>query len=136
MTTTYNLTRWSLDDLFPAHDSSELEAAFEELETKVGQFEALREDLVPEIDFEEFMDAVKGMEKITALFQRVSSYAGLLFSEDTQNQEAQALEARVQQFTAELYNRVLFFELWWKELDDENAERLMARSDGYRYWLE
>jgi oligoendopeptidase F len=33
-------------------------------------------------------------------------------------------------------NQILFFSLWWKELDDKNAERLMARSNGYRYWLE
>jgi oligoendopeptidase F len=35
-----------------------------------------------------------------------------------------------------LGNRTLFFSLWWKELDDTAAERLMAGSGEYRYWLE
>ncbi len=37
---------------------------------------------------------------------------------------------------AEMENRVLFFSLWWKELDDANAKRLMDASGDYRYYLE
>jgi oligoendopeptidase F len=44
--------------------------------------------------------------------------------------------ARVQQFAAEMQNRTLFFSLWWKELDDANAERLMNEAGDYRYYLE
>ncbi|KXK15080.1 MAG: putative M3 family peptidase [Chloroflexi bacterium OLB14] len=28
------------------------------------------------------------------------------------------------------------FSLWWKEVDDENAKRLMANSGDYKYYLE
>jgi oligoendopeptidase F len=37
---------------------------------------------------------------------------------------------------ADLENRSLFFSLWWKGLDEATAERLMASSGDYRYWLE
>ena len=30
----------------------------------------------------------------------------------------------------------MFFSLWWKALDDENAARLMESSGDHRYWLE
>ncbi len=43
---------------------------------------------------------------------------------------------RVQQFVAEMQNRTLFFSLWWKDLDDRNAERLMSSAGDYRYYLE
>jgi oligoendopeptidase F len=43
---------------------------------------------------------------------------------------------RVQQFFAELQNRILFFSLWWKDLDDATANRLMDASGDYRYYLE
>jgi oligoendopeptidase F len=43
---------------------------------------------------------------------------------------------RVQQFVAEMQNRTLFFNLWWKDLDDANAQRLMDSSGDYRYYLE
>ncbi|MEW6405756.1 MAG: M3 family oligoendopeptidase, partial [Chloroflexota bacterium] len=63
-------------------------------------------------------------------------FAGLSFTADTQDQAAQSLQARVQQFLAEVENRTLFFNLWWKELDQANANRLMDAAGDYRYYLE
>ena len=37
---------------------------------------------------------------------------------------------------ARVNNRMLFFELWWKDLDDVHASRLLAAAGDYRYWLE
>jgi oligoendopeptidase F len=42
----------------------------------------------------------------------------------------------VQQFLADMENRTLFFSLWWKDLDEDNAKRLMGTSGDYRYYLE
>ena len=39
MTQTYSLSPWSLSDLFPSLDSSEMKAAFDGLEAEVEQFE-------------------------------------------------------------------------------------------------
>jgi oligoendopeptidase F len=63
-------------------------------------------------------------------------FASLAFAADTQDQNAQSLLGRVQQFVAEIENRTLFFSLWWKDLDDENARRLMDAAGDYRYYLE
>ncbi len=134
--TEYTLSPWSLADLFPTSDGPEIEAAFTDLEAKAGNFEAYREKLTADVDFEDFMDAVKAMEKLHVAALPLEVYPGLWFAADTQNQDAQALYARVQQFSAKVRNQIMFFSLWWKELDNENAQRLMARSDNYRYWLE
>jgi oligoendopeptidase F len=133
---TYTLTRWSLVDLFPGHDSPELEAAFKELDTKVAAFEEGRSKLAAGIPAGEFMDMIHQMDAITRLIYRVYVFAGLWFTEDTQDQNAQALIAKVDQFTAGLQNRLLFFELWWKSLEDDEAKRLMDAAGDYRYWLE
>ncbi len=127
---------WKLTDLFPAPDSAELESAFSELEKQVAEFEQFRSDLNPDIDAEHFMDILARSEKTTRLAHRVYGFAGLMFAADTQNQTAMALMGRVQQFFAELQNRTLFFTLWWKDLDDATAKRLMAISGDYRYYLE
>jgi oligoendopeptidase F len=134
--TEYKLSPWSLNDLFPSHDGPEIEAAFKDLEAKADQFEAFREKLTPEIDFEDFMDAIKALEEATIAANELVTYPGLWFAADTQSQDAQALYARVQQFMAKLQNQTLFFSLWWKELENEKADKLMSISDGYRYWLE
>jgi oligoendopeptidase F len=136
MTLPYTQTRWSLADLFPAYDSPELEQAFTDLEAKVADFEARRQQLLPQISTAELMDFVARLEAIHEMGGRLYAFAGLSFSADTQDQTAQTLVARVDQFLANLQNRALFFSLWWKELDDENAARLMAESGDYRYWLE
>ncbi|MBG7610240.1 MAG: M3 family oligoendopeptidase [Anaerolineae bacterium] len=134
--TAYKLSRWSLEDLFPSPDGPEIEAAFQQIETNVGKFEHLRQKLNADIDFEDFMNCIKSLEEITTRARRLYSYPGLWITEDTQNQSAQALVARVEQFMAVTQNKALFFSLWWKELDDAQADRLMKQSDGYRYWLE
>lgn len=136
MTLPYTQTRWSLTDLFPGYDSPELEQSFTDLEAKVADFEARRPQLSPQISFEAFMDFVRRLEVINDLSMRLYAFAGLSFNADTQDQNAQTLVARVDQFVANLQNRILFFSLWWKELDDESAARLMAESGDYRYWLE
>lgn len=132
----YTQARWSLSDLFPAADSPQLLAAFARLEAEVGTFEAWRPRLALDITPKEFLEILGHLERITDLAQRVNAFAGLWFAEDTQNQAAQSLVAKVDQFMARLRNRSLFFELWWKGLAEADAARLMAGAGDYRYWLE
>lgn len=132
----YQQTRWSLADLFSAPDSPDLEAAFTRLDQVVAEFEAFRPSLTADIPDEKFMQVLHKLEDIQDLGSRLYGYAGLLYTEDTQNQTAQSLNARVEQFMADLGNRALFFSLWWRELDDSNAARLMAAAGDLEYWLE
>jgi oligoendopeptidase F len=134
--TEYTLSPWSLIDLFPSADGPEIEAAFEDLESKTSDFAAFREKLTDDIDFEEFMDVIKAIEALRITASKLAVYPGLWFAADTQSQQAQALYARVQQFLAQVQNNTLFFSLWWKELDQQKADALMSRTDDYRYWLE
>ncbi|RME80546.1 MAG: M3 family oligoendopeptidase [Caldilineae bacterium] len=135
-TTAYTQTRWSLEDLFPGPQSPELRQAFETLDDRSQAFAARREELCDDIDPDTFLDLVRELESLTRQGYRLFAFAGLWFSENTQNQAAQSMQARVQQFVAQLTNRILFFSLWWKALDDANAGRLMAAAGDYRYWLE
>jgi oligoendopeptidase F len=132
----YKLSKWDLSQLYSGYDSPELENAFDMIEEQVASFEGVRNKLTPEISTEQFMDVMKADETSTRIANKLYSFAGLSFTADTQDQKAQALQARVMQFLAENQNRTLFFSLWWKELDDANAERLMDASGDYRYYLE
>lgn len=132
----YQPSRWSLGDLYPSYDSQEMKSAFAEIEAKVADFEGKRALLSPEISFEDFMKIVKEVEEVTQLLNRVAYFASLWYTEDTQNQEAQNFQAQADQFSAKIQNQILFFSLWWKGLDDENAVRLMEETGDYRYWLE
>lgn len=132
----YQQARWSLADLFSAPDSPDLKAAFTKLDQVVAEFETHRPALTAEMPADKFMPVVHKLEEIQDLGSRLYGYAGLFFTEDTQNQTAQSLNARVEQFVADLTNRTLFFTLWWRDLDDANAARLMAAAGDLQYWLE
>ena len=136
MTTTYIQKRWSLSVLFPGHDSPELEAAMETLDQTVSTFETNRSALIPDMDEKTFLEMLKDLEEITVQTNRLYAFAGLWFTEDTQNQDAQVLQAKIEQNIAALQNRILFFSLWWKKLDQKNANRLMANAGDLQYWLE
>lgn len=132
----YTIKKWDLKQLFPGFDSPELQAAFDNVEEQVASFEGARKKLKPDMDAGAFLDVVRASEATTRIVNRIYVFAELSFAEDTQNQNAQSLMGRVQQFVAEMQNRMLFFSLWWKELDDANADRLMSASGDYRYYLE
>jgi oligoendopeptidase F len=133
---TYTQSPWSLSDLFPAQDSPEMKAGFDELDNKVVEFEAMRPSLSPEMPGLAFLKAIDMLEAISRLANRIADFAFLSFSADTQDQVIQAFQAEVESRMAIIANRTLFFSLWWKGLDESSAERLMAESGDYRYWLE
>jgi oligoendopeptidase F len=132
----YQQSRWSLDDLFPGMHAPELETAFDQIEEHVTSFEGLRQKLSPAIQIDPFVEILQASEQMARNVQKLYSFAGLSFTANTQDQAAQSLQARVQQFLAEIENRTLFFSLWWKELDVANASRLMDASGDVRYYLE
>jgi oligoendopeptidase F len=132
----FNQTNWCLSELFSSPHSPKLDEAFLTLEKHVEHFESQRKFLSPEINDELFINLLCEYENIVSLENVIYSYAGLLFSENTQNQIAQSLLNRTDQLTADVNNRTLFFSLWWKDLDDNQAQRLIANAGDYSYWLE
>ena len=132
----YQLSHWSLKDLFSGFDSPDLEAAFKKLEQQSAGFEHWRKQLKPDLPVSDFLEIMQDSEEITRNLYILSGYAELAFSADTQSQSAQNLLGRIQQFKAELENSTMFFTLWWKNLDIANVQRLMEASGDIRYYLE
>ncbi len=133
---TFTQTKWSLADLYPGFNTPELESAFDTIEEQVTSFEGLRANLTPDMPADHFLDVIRASEEMTRIANKLYSFAGLSFAADTQDQTALSIQSRVRQFLADMENRTLFFSLWWKDLDDENAKRLMDDSGDYRYYLE
>ena len=132
----YQQTRWSLQDLLPAIEGPEFDQLLASLEKAVSELESSRANLSPDIAIEEFQRLLDLVEQISTLARRVGYYGGLWFSEDTQNQEALAFRGRGQKLLTDVQNRTLFFDLWWKELEDEAAGRLLAAAGKNAYYLE
>ncbi len=132
----YTIKRWSLAAIFPAPDAPEIEQAIAEIEALTVEIEATRPALSPALGGEDFAAILRMLEQFTTLANRLGSYGQLWFSENTQNQAALAMMGRMEQLLTEMHNRILFFNLWWKALDDDNAARLLEYAGDMRYSLE
>lgn len=128
--------RWSLNDLLAEPVDQSLAEIFSRLEQAMVEFEAARESLTPEISADDFNQILKILERVNILQSRIEGYGFLLLSEDTQNSAALNLSDRMDQVLTDTNNRAIFFELWFKELSDEAAQRLMEHSGDLRYFLE
>lgn len=132
----YAQKRWSLGDIYPSDKGPEIKADFKKIEDLTAEFEKYRALLKEDISEKDFLKIIQALEQIHRIGSKLGSYAGLWFSADTQDQGALSLMARTEQLSADLGNRTLFFGLWWKELPEAAAARLMKNSGDYRYWLE
>lgn len=131
----YETQGWSLAELFEGIDSPEIETQLNVLEETVSEFEAIRPKLSPDLPEADFHHALSLYETLITLFNRIYGYASLAFSTDTQDQRVQAFLGRMGQIAAQAQNRILFFSLWWKDLDSANAERLATSNEELSYWL-
>jgi oligoendopeptidase F len=131
----YTQSPWNLEDLFQGFDDPAYEASFEEIRQGAQKFQSFRDQLIPEISEELFISIITDYEYFYRIMSRLYGFTQLAFAADTQDQAAQAQMARVDQFQAEISNQTLFFNLWWKALDDENAGRLLKASGDFHYWL-
>lgn len=133
---TYPQTRWNLSALLATPRGEPLKRALQEIETRVTQFEGTRANLQPAIVEHEFLEFLGELEELNRAARKLAAYADLWFTENTQNAEALAFKNKLDQLGANVYNRVLFFILWWRELDDANAARLLQNAGDYTYYLE
>ncbi len=129
---TYPLGRWDLSELLPEPRQEALNQRLQRLEAAVSAFEAARETLRPDMDPAQFLSLLQQLESIVRELHVLGGFAHLWFSENTQSPDALALLNRVRQILTDYQNRLLFFELWWKALDDREAERLLPKGDEYQ----
>ncbi len=129
-TTRYELSGWDLSDLL--EDPSEEGAAreLEGIEEDVVRFESHRENLSPTMAPEDFLALMYEYEALVDRIATVAAFAHLRFCSDTQSSSAVSLRSHVHRLVTEAQNRMLFFELWWQDLDDAAADRLLPGGEG------
>jgi oligoendopeptidase F len=116
---------WDLSELLPRATEEELSRRITQLDGEVEKLESKRLDLGPKMEPAALLEILRTYEALVETMHLVSAYAALWFAADTQSEEALTFRNRVQHALTGFSNRILFFSLWWKSLDDEVAERLL-----------
>lgn len=119
--TKFELSGWDLSRLLPDTEESTIQERLQEIEILVVELEAWRARLGPVLKQVELLELLKQYEDVIEATSRFSSFASLWLSADTQASPRISLRNRVRNAFAALQNRLLFFELWWKGLDDAEA---------------
>ncbi|MEZ4554978.1 MAG: M3 family oligoendopeptidase [Caldilineaceae bacterium] len=139
LTKEYKLSGWDLSELLAEPTDAVIQSQLAEINAAVSAFVDRRAQLQPDMDPEVFLETVEQYETLTELLYNPVAYASLWFSSDTQSTDALTFQNRMQQLMTEVQNKILFFSLWWKELDDDAAGRLLdaaSANPDYRHFLE
>ena len=127
--------RWDLSHL--AEDPvKHFDTLLAKIESQVARFEAARTQFSPTMETTVFHPLLTLSENIAAASSKLSAYAYLWFSENTKDLAARSFKDKVEERLTALQNRMVFFDLWWQSVDEDNANRLMAGTGSLRYHLE
>ncbi|MDO8556114.1 MAG: M3 family oligoendopeptidase [Nanoarchaeota archaeon] len=132
----YPQERWNLKDVLPTHKGPAFEKIQQELETNINTFLSHKKDLQPAITWETLHTIIKILETIELTAGNIGAYGSLWTSMNTNNQEARAFKDKIQTYLTQQENKLLFFNLWIKQLDEKNAQRLIQQAGPYAYFLE
>jgi len=120
---------WDLSPLVHGEGDSGADRLIDEASARAGRFAETYAGRVAELSADEFVAAVKELQEISELASRSGHYAMLSFSIDTADPQIGALMQRMQEKSTAIETQLLFFELEWAGLDDEQAEELLG-ADG------
>jgi len=128
----YQLSSWDLSEVKPEN----VQKVFAKIEAIAKKIEKKRLQLQNSISSKDFLSLLAALEELQILNSKLGVYAQLWFAEDSSNQNASALLSQVENFLTKINNRLLFFGLWFKQLPDKEALRLIRSSGKYSYFLE
>lgn len=131
--TVYKESEWDLKDLLGNKTIDEL---FEDIKKIADKVESKRKLLRESISSSDFFTIVKELEQLSTITSKLGCYAYLRFCENSSDAKANALKTKIANFLTDIGNRLLFIDLWFKELSDKKANELVKESGKYRYHFE
>jgi len=129
------MVKWNLNDIYPNFSEENLNKTLDSVRKKVEKFEDHRDKLKSGISGKEVFKMIQELESISREAGSVGAYAHLKLSEDTTSHEWNAVSSKLDQFGAEIGNKLLFFSIWWKDLDDKNAEKILKDLGKYEFMM-
>lgn len=119
--------KWNLTDLIQSSSGTQVEELVSDIKSKVASIENMRSLLRSDISNEEFLEMLHMIEEMSEKLTVLAGFAHLQYYSNTMSNEAAAFVTRIDKFSSEIENRIVFLDLWFKqELDEVNAERLIS----------
>ncbi len=127
---------WDLEPLVDGRGAEGVDALLDDAEARAHALAPYR-GRIAELDVDGLVALMTELAVIGDRAGRAGSYAGLKFAVDTADPATGALMARTEERGTAINNEILFVELEWAAVPDEQAESLLAdpRLDFCRHYL-
>jgi len=119
-------TEWDLSPLVDGDEGSGVQRQLDAALTRADAFATAYNGKLAELDSAGLATAMHELAAISELVGKAGSFASLRFATDSDDPTRGALLQLVQERATELETKLLFFELQWAALPDEQAEALLA----------
>ena len=132
---------WDLSDLLADPSEEGLGREIETLDTTLREFERHASGLSPTMDPQDFLRILRLFEGLMARVSRLRGYGELLLTADTSSARAASFHAHMAQVLTEVHHQVLPLGLWWQNLEEDQALRLLPepnddpRNHDLRFYL-
>jgi oligoendopeptidase F len=129
---------WDLSDLYAGVDDPAIEADITQANERAEAFAAKYHGKLTTLDAEELYEAIHEVESITEMAYKLGSFAQLQWSLDTGNPQYGALMQRIREWSSQLEQKLVFFELEWTNAPEEFAQNMMQHPvlEHYKHWME
>ncbi len=117
---------WDLSIFYTGTDDPAIQADLAKVDQMADEFAAKYRGRVAQLDAEEMIEAMIEQEAISDLSGRIGSYAFLNYATDTADPKLGALVQKITEFGSQLSQKLLFFDLEWKDVPDDQAAKLLA----------
>jgi len=119
-------TEWDLSPLVDGDEQAGVQRQLDEALARAGAFATAYSGKLAELDAAGLAEAMHELAAINELVGKAGSFASLRFATDSDDPTRGALLQLVQERATQLETTLLFFELEWAALSDEQAERLSS----------
>jgi oligoendopeptidase F len=127
--------KWDLESIYASDD--EWEVAFEDVSERLDDLAQYEGEVTA--DGETLLETLETRDELMRDVQQVTTYAQLRSSEDTTNQQYQALSARAQSLMSDAQSAASFIQPEILELTGDEVDEMLASTDGlerYEHYLD
>src|SRR5262245_25236949 len=116
---------WDLSDLYASGDDPRIESDFAEADAAADAFRDRYYGKVATLAAGELADAIAELERIESIATRALYYAHMDFSTNMADSARGALVAKLNEKSAGIETKMLFFGLEWAAIEDEPAAEIL-----------
>jgi len=120
---------WDLSPLVDGDETNGFDRLLDEAIERAGVFAQRYAGKVAELDSAGLREAMQELGAIGELAGKAGSYASLRFATDTADPARGAQLQKMQERVTVMETQLLFFDLEWAALEDEQADQLLAGDD-------